>query len=117
MGYIKHHAIVVTSWDDKTIEKAWNMAKRIGCQVSEILGPHSNGYCSFLIPPDGSKEGWDRSYEGDEARAIFKAWTNAQRYDDGSSSLEWVEVSYGSDDGKAEITDHAWHTNEHREAL
>ena len=107
MGYIKHHAIVVTCWDDKTIEKAWNMAKECGCQVSEILGPYSNGYRSFLVPPDGSKEGWEHSYEGDEARAEFKKWLT-EHYE--SNWWEWTEISYGSDDGKAEVTDSTWHS-------
>jgi hypothetical protein len=111
MGYIKHHVIVVTSWDEKLIEEAWWKANECGCKPSKIVGPYANGYGSFLIPPDGSKENWDRSDEGDAARNAFKTWVNTQRYDDGSSSLEWVEVSYGSDDGKAEITDHAWSNN------
>ena len=110
MGYIKHHAIVVTSWDDKTIEKAWWKAHEFGCNPSKIVGPYTNGYGSFLIPPDGSKEGWTGSYDGDAARHCFKNWLNTQGYDDDSTSLEWVEVSYGSDDGKAEVTDSTWHS-------
>jgi hypothetical protein len=105
MGYIMHHAIVVTSWDDERIEKAWKKAKECGCEVTAIVGPFTNGYCSFLVPPDGSKEGWDRSYEGDSARESFKAWLKENR--DGNW-WEWTEIRYGSDGENAEITDHAW---------
>jgi len=109
MGYIRHHAIVVTSWDEKLLAKAHEMAKICGNNVTDIVGPLTNGCCTFCIVPDGSKEGWSTSYEGDDARLQFIAWMNHNRHECGSSSLQWVEVFYGNDDGKAQIVDSTWH--------
>lgn len=108
MGYIKHHAIIVTGWEQDRIGWIIHEASRLKMRV---IGPSReviNGYISVLVCPDGSKEGWPDSDSGDNARAQFKAWLNAQRYEDGSSPLEWVEVAYGSDDGTATVEDHAW---------
>lgn len=108
MGYMRHNAIIVTSWGDKAITEAAKHAKELGLQV---LGPSDeavNSYRSLLICPDGSKEGWPESEQGERRRAAFRGWLNAQRYEDGSTSLEWVESVYGSDDSTAAIADHAW---------
>lgn len=108
MGYIRHNAIIVTSWDDEKIELAHAMAKTLGNVVTDIVGPTTNGYCTFTIVPDGSKEGWARSHEGDDARESFRVWLNKQRYEDGSTSLEWVEVAYGNDDRRGVVVWSAW---------
>lgn len=105
MGYIKHHAIVVTSWDEDRLEKAWKMAKDFDCNVTNMVGPLSNGYCTFTVVPDGSKEGWTASAEGDSARENFKKWMVANHE---GNWWEWVEVEFGSDDQDAKITDHTW---------
>jgi hypothetical protein len=110
MGYIRHDAIVVTSWDEKLIAKAHEFAEKVGNNVTNIVGPLTNGYCTFTIVPDGSKEGWDTSYEGDESRERFLAWAEEQRYEDNSSSLSWVHISYGSDDWKAEVVKSVYDT-------
>jgi alpha-glucuronidase len=112
MGYIKHDAIIVTSWDEKLIDKAHEFAKNTGNNVTNIVGPLSNGYCTFTIVPDGSKEGWAHSHEGDAAREKFLTWANEQRYEDNSSSLEWVHISYGSDDAKVTVVNNTWSTHE-----
>lgn len=103
MGHIKHTAVIVTSWDEKKLEKAYEVAKSTGCIVTNIADSAANGYHSFAVVPHGSKLGWSTAAEYDRARDIFTQWLNMQRYDDGSTSLEWVEVSFGSDDGVARI--------------
>jgi hypothetical protein len=55
------------------------------------------------VAPDGSKEGWDNSNTGDEQRAELVAWLESQRYDDGSTSLDYAEVQFGDDDNDARI--------------
>lgn len=108
MGYIRHNAIVVTSWDNKLIGEAIAKAKAIGLIV---LGPANsivNAYQTILIAPDGSKEGWAESDTGDRQRQQFRDWMNAQRYEDGGTSLEWVEVSYGNDDCESCVEHDAW---------
>lgn len=111
MGYIRHHAIVVTgehSWPDgwtdhHTIFDARQAAIDAGCHlVTEVVGPGVNGTSSFLVAPDGSKEGWKDSDEGDEARGRFIAWLREGR------SFSWAEVVLGSDDGEALVERHAW---------
>lgn len=98
MGYMRHHAIVVTSWNDKTVIDAHKVAVEIFPWVSPISPEGINGHVSFLIPPDGSKEGWPSSDEGDERRTKFIKWVDAQAYDDGSNSIDYVEVFYGDDE-------------------
>ncbi len=96
MGYIVHHAIIVNSWDKALLLKARKMAKKIFASVSSITESRLGDY-AFLIPPDGSKEGWPDSDKGDQNRATFVAWLNEQAYDDGSNALCYVEVKFGGD--------------------
>lgn len=103
MGYVRHHAIVVTSWDFVLLERARVCAVELGMTVTEIKRSTVNSYCSFLIAPDGSKEGWDASDEGDQQRAAFVLWLDDQRYEDGSTSLDWVEVQYGDENNANRI--------------
>lgn len=107
MGYIKHHAIVVTSWNRDAIFKAHFKATEIFKDtVSNIVDGMINGYMSFFVGPDGSKEGWTDSDKGDENRAAFIEWVNEQAYEDGSNKLAFVEVWYGEDNREAKIENH-----------
>ena len=112
MGYIKHHAIVVTSWNDKFIEAAHAKAVEFCRSVTDLTEPAVNGQRSFLVAPDGSKEGWTESDHGDATRALFMRWLDEQRYDDGSTSLAWAEVVIGADDNEAHVERHAWSSAE-----
>lgn len=103
MGYMRHHAIVVTSWKDELIEAAHAKAVGLGACVTEITPEVTNGYRSFLVAPDGSKEGWDASTAGDARRAELVAWLDEQRYSDGSTSIGWVEVQFDDDDDDTHI--------------
>lgn len=103
MGYMRHHAIIVTSFDDELLEQAHAKATELGMSTSPILGEVTNGYRTFLVGPDGSKEGWDESDRGDLRRAAFVGWLNQQRHEDESSNLDWVEVQYGDDDLETRI--------------
>lgn len=96
---MRHHAIIVTSWDEEAITRAWAESRRSGCDVSDIVLGAMNGYRSFLVVPDGSKEGWEHSDIGDANRARLIDWLDAQREVDGSSRFDWVEVQYGDDNG------------------
>lgn len=97
MGYMRHNAIVVSSWKEDLLEQAHAKAVELDCSVSAITGEVTNGYRSFLVAPDGSKEGWDESNEGDARRDALAAWLDAQRYEDDSTSLQWIEVQYGDE--------------------
>jgi len=113
VGYIAHHAIVVTSWQDGAVEAAHARAVeefaeidalvgRGGAHtVSPIVGSVVNGVRSFLVGPDGSKEGWGTSDEGDAARARFIRWLRDADY-----YLDWFEIRYGGDDPDVVVVRH-----------
>lgn len=96
MGYIRHDAIIVTSWNAEYLHAAAEKAKEIGLQIVGPSKPAMNGTTTFLVCPDGSKEGWEESDAGDAKRAAFLNYLNGQRYEDNSSSLSWVALSYSS---------------------
>ena len=108
MGYIKHHTIVVTGWQDEKIKEAHLKAKEVfeknfesepyekpfaSRLVSEIIQGLTNGQSSFFIAPDGSREGWATSDNGDNARKEFLDWLlKSDNY------CDYVEVIFGGDD-------------------
>lgn len=108
MGYVRHNAIVVTSWNGARIGLARAHAVALGMSVTEIIQTPVNVDYSFLVGPDGSKEGWEDSDVGDKRREQFRTWLRAQAYEDGSTPFAWVEVAYSSDDREAVVDHHAW---------
>jgi hypothetical protein len=106
MGYMRHHAIIVSSWSKEEAEKAYNHAVEIfGKQVTALTPEAMNGYVSFLVPPDGSKEGWEESDAGDVRRSELKAFLRSLAYEDGSTSVNWVEVLFNDDEDEESICD------------
>lgn len=111
MGYMRHNAMIVTCYDPELLRRAHDVAHRLfreedvlGDRVAEvtpITGVSVNGYQSFMVAPDGSKEGWSKSDQGDQARAEFVAWLNAAVEEDWY--FDWVEVQYGDDDLETKI--------------
>ena len=97
MGYIKHDAIIVTSCDEKYLSPAMAKAEALGLSVSPIVKSQMNGYVSFLIAPDGSKEGWHDSEDGDAARDAWKAWAREQ-YMRSNLLIDWVHLAYAGDE-------------------
>ncbi len=93
MGYMVHHAIIVTSEFRDKIMEAHVYAQTVFIEVSMIIRGTANNSCSFFIPPDGSKEGWNESDDGDNRREKFMAYLRAKE------GLSWVEVQFGDDDG------------------
>jgi hypothetical protein len=107
MGYIRHNAIVVTSWEKDNIEKAHTKAtKMFGRLVTNITEETISGYRTFLIAPDGSKEGWDYSDKHDDLRAKYKLFLKTLTYEDGSSNINCVEVWY-DENGESGIVQEA----------
>lgn len=115
VGRILHHAIVVTSWDERLIEVARERAVEIfsgaltglgGSQqhlVGQILSPSINGFRTFCIAPDGGVPGWLEATSAASARASFVAWLESMRYDDGSTSLHYVYVQFGGESPAAVV--------------
>lgn len=105
MGYIAHNAIIVTGYDPKRVEAARQKAAEVfdARQVSSIVTGVVNSYDSFLVGPDGSKEGWSDSNEGDERRNTFLTWLRAEWK--AGNYLEWVELRYGDEEELSAVTD------------
>jgi hypothetical protein len=102
MGYIKHHAIVVVAWDHEAAIAACFKAKELEMCTSDVSVSQTNGYFSFMILPDGSKEGWERSKEGDAQRTAYIEWLRTQ------SGLDWAEVVLDVDGDRAFVARHKW---------
>lgn len=113
MGYIKHNAAIITSWDVERLEAAHIKAREIfkakfeggardlgaSILVSEIVHGVVNSQASFFIAPDGSKEGWADSTKSDEARKEFLDWIiQSENFSD------YIEVRFGGDDEFNEVT-------------
>ena len=108
MGYMRHHASIVTTGDyDDALKKAREVAAGIFPWVSPVSPKAISGYRSFFIPPDGSKEGWGESDAGDEQRDRFVAYMLSTRYTDGSGPLDWAEIQYGDGDRKTLVVRHS----------
>ncbi|MFG1846711.1 hypothetical protein [Micromonospora carbonacea] len=109
MGYIAHDAIIVTTSDCRPGGLPDIDAFRASLPPEFqplVIGPVrsiTNGYLSYVFLPDGSKEGWDTSDDGDDYRARFVALFD-QRYEDGSTHDQWIGVRFG---GAAEFNDAA----------
>src|SRR6266404_5014428 len=99
MGYIINHTIICEGIPPLGLRSAWKKAKSIFPYVSPISRASTNGSTSFFIPPDGSKEGWPESKQGDKRREKFKEFLRGKR------CVDWVEVSFGADDTRARIVD------------
>lgn len=109
MGYMRHHAIVVTGTDyQEAITKAHTAAAGIFPWISPLSPPTINGYRSFFVPPDGSKEGWEESDVGDAQRDAFMAYLLSTGFADGGSLFAWVEVQYGDDNRETRALRDNW---------
>lgn len=109
MGYIKHHAIVITGCVDDDLDKAQEYALELAEDVfgneyhsTNIIGDIRPGICqgykTFTIIPDGSKDGWETSNKADDFRDKFKDYLRV-------TSLDWIEVCFGGDDGDTKIVE------------
>jgi hypothetical protein len=101
MGHMRHHAIIVTSGEEDLLRVAHAKASELGMTVTPITARVMNRYRSFLVAPDGSKEGWEDSNAGDARRAELVGWLAKPRYLHYPSGLlvelDWVEVQFGDD--------------------
>lgn len=104
MGTIHHNAIVVVASDhDDRATKVREAVLEVAGQmpqddtpwttdwtqlVSPLCPALTNGYVSFFIAPDGSKEWWDTSDAGDEFREKVRAVLDEH-------GARYVEVGFG----------------------
>lgn len=100
MGYMVHHAFLVTFWNEEilkdTHEKAKEIFKDTDHYVTDITPVAINGNASYFVAPDGSKAGWDDSIKAYKARVKFIEYLkNYEPY-----SPYFALVQYGDENGK-----------------
>jgi hypothetical protein len=98
VGYVKHSAIIVTGKDLAIVGRARSVASVLQLVVTDVVADSVNGYHSFLVAPDGSKEGWIDSDLGDQRRDQFVEWIRV--LPDTEGHLDWIDVEYGGDHGR-----------------
>lgn len=103
MGYMRHHAIVVTSAFEERLKLAYEFAIECNEVVTPVTDKTMNSYQSFAVMPDGSKEGWTESEIGDRGRDMFIAWLCLQE----GGYLAWTEVQFGDDNRETKICRHS----------
>lgn len=104
---IRHHTLVVTVHDQKLAEKLRlqisdlykkNMEAKNGFQlISPIVASLIGGYYTFFIAPDGSKEGYDLSDDGDMIRTKVIELLESYKTNDATFPVSYVELFYGDD--------------------
>lgn len=110
---MRHHAIIITSQNSESISMAHVKALVMFTQLKymcgmkcEIVSPvlkTINRVHTFIIAPDGSKEGWEESEVGNIQRDKYIEWLKNQIDEDGSSSLDWIVIQYGDDDNETKV--------------
>lgn len=98
MGTIQNDAIIVTGYGEY-IKMAHEKAREIfnvpfsdyisKDLVTPLMQHIINQDETFMVIPDGSKEGWDLSEEFDHRRQEFVQYLKKEH------ALDWVSVSYG----------------------
>lgn len=108
MGYVRHHAIIVTSKDKEQLHELRSQANKIfsGNLVSDIIPGILNGQLSFVVVPDGSHEGWPESEQYDKARTNLINLIENMKYDDGSNSISYAELQFGDENGYDHLLRH-----------
>lgn len=116
MGYIAHHAIFVTGCGDdikeahaKALEIFSTFTHEVGVTVADgarlvtaLTRGVTNGYQTFVIVPDGSKEGWSDSAEGDRCRDELISWLKSP-----GVYVDWALIRYDDYDyDHAFLADH-----------
>jgi hypothetical protein len=79
--------------------EAWQQAEALHLDPLPICDSKINGYRTFMVPPDGSKEGWRESEDSDNRRDTFLEWL--EEHQDGW--LSWAEVQYGDEAGDQRV--------------
>ena len=103
MGHMRDHAIIVSSWDRSAVAAAHAKAVELFAElVTPIMDGTSNAHTSFMVAPDGSKEGWPESDRLDALRDEYVAWLP-----EFASWAHWVEVQFADDDSITRIVRHS----------
>lgn len=118
MGYIKHDLVIVVVFDGDDVKRLNGFLDEVegaapvlddGHDEMEIIRtrfhhfpPGTNGYHTYVMAPDGSKEGWDTSNLADEWRAKFIAVAKQCRF----ASVTHID-RFGGDDNEPRFVESA----------
>lgn len=102
MGYIKHHTIIVTDWNDDIKITHQKAVEIFGQLVSPIIPGLVNNQASFFVAPDGSKEGWLDSDKCNDNRDKFITYMLSEGRGD------FAEVIFGGDDDIESVLRSRW---------
>ena len=100
MGIFQHHTVIATTWYYECADKfqEW-IDSELNDRERQLIvkaGSWVNGYHTFVLVPDGSKEGWEDSNEGDSLRDRMVWRLVFDNYkDDCGSPWDWVECTFG----------------------
>ena len=97
MSHVVHSAILVTGMIESHLTMAYNEAKRLGLHIIGPSDPMINGYRTFIVQSNGSKDGWEEGDEDQVMRDRFEQWLITQTLPDSPVVLEWCRISYGYD--------------------
>lgn len=99
MGIEHNHAVIATTWKPNSFEEVrkWTVDYKDPAFENErdlhhlfaYVDTKVNGKYTIVLTPDGSKEGWPISNDGDKLRAAFITKLKE------NGDWEWVEVGYG----------------------
>ena len=95
MGTMNHNAVIATTWDGKEVERIKKFTELNNSALFLFSNEVTNGYITVVLVPDGSKEGWEESDDGDDLRERFIKKLEQANYDDGSNPWDWIEVGFG----------------------
>jgi len=106
MGYIRHHALVITAWQKAIAEEIHSTAIEIfGEELSQLISPLvsslEHDYHSFFIAPDGGREWRETSEKTEVARGKFMQYL--RDYDD--PNMYWMLITYADENGITRISD------------
>lgn len=98
-----HFAMVFTSWCEKDLRRAHEIAAWLKLDPTPISKAGINNYQSFFIPPSGSNEGWPEAENHERRRDQLVLWLDEQRansdevlhVEDEGWHVEWFEIKYG----------------------
>lgn len=106
MGIFRRHSIAVLA-DSSKLEALTRLhafaVKLFGRQVTPILPSVTNGDTVFFIGPDGSKEGWEESNQGDFYRDVLIQQIS-QHF---KGIIRYCEFSWADDGHNPEILRHS----------
>lgn len=99
MGYIRHNAIVVTGDSYEQAQVKFDLAHKkavelFGSLTTNPISTIINGYQTFFVAPDGSKENWGESDSYNEKRKELADYIDSMAYGDGSNCVNFVDLGY-----------------------